>query len=58
VDDYYKVKIQTGGAEGASSSVLKMLRNTFKTEGIAGCYRGISAPLLAVTPMFAVSFWG
>jgi solute carrier family 25 carnitine/acylcarnitine transporter 20/29 len=54
--DLIKVKIQTGGA--ASSSVFKMLRETFVKEGIAGCYRGVSAPLLATSPMFAVSFWG
>jgi len=56
--DLIKVKIQTGGAATASSSVFKMLRHTFRKEGITGCYRGVSAPLIATSPMFAVSFWG
>lgn len=39
-------------------SVMGMFVQTFRTGGIAGLYRGVSAPLTAVTPMFAVSFWG
>ena len=50
--------MQTGGGGGAGSTVLGMLAKTFRTEGISGLYRGVSAPLTAVTPMFAVSFWG
>jgi solute carrier family 25 (mitochondrial carnitine/acylcarnitine transporter), member 20/29 len=51
--------MQTAGA-GASAnlSVLGMFMGTFRTEGIRGLYRGVSAPLVAVTPIFAVSFWG
>lgn len=29
-----------------------------KQEGLAGLYRGVSAPLVAVAPIWAVSFWG
>lgn len=29
-----------------------------KTEGLGGLYRGVSAPLVAVAPIWAVSFWG
>ena len=54
--DLIKVRMQTGNA--GSSSVLGLLRTTFQADGIAGLYRGVSAPLTAVTPMFAVSFWG
>jgi solute carrier family 25 carnitine/acylcarnitine transporter 20/29 len=36
---------------------LGMFTNTFKTEGIRGLYRGVSAPIMAVTPLFAMSFW-
>eukprot|EP00542_Grammatophora_oceanica_P014927 CAMPEP_0194034554 /NCGR_PEP_ID=MMETSP0009_2-20130614/6964_1 /TAXON_ID=210454 /ORGANISM="Grammatophora oceanica, Strain CCMP 410" /LENGTH=327 /DNA_ID=CAMNT_0038675521 /DNA_START=62 /DNA_END=1045 /DNA_ORIENTATION=+ len=53
--DLIKVKMQVGGASG---SVFGMLSNTFRTEGIRGLYRGVSAPLVAVTPIFALSFWG
>ena len=34
-----------------------MLSNTMRKEGVRGLYRGVSAPLTAVSPMFAVSFW-
>jgi solute carrier family 25 carnitine/acylcarnitine transporter 20/29 len=54
--DLVKVRMQTGGAS-AGSSVFGMLSNTLKKEGVRGLYRGVSAPLTAVTPMFAVSFW-
>lgn len=40
-----------------SNSTFGMLRNIFLKEGIHGLYRGVQAPLLAVTPGFAVSFW-
>lgn len=35
-----------------------MLRKSFAKDGISGIYRGVSAPLVATSPMFAVSFWG
>ncbi|KAL7508901.1 hypothetical protein ACHAXN_005984 [Cyclotella atomus] len=54
--DLVKVRMQTGGAT-AGSSVFGMLSNTLAKEGVRGLYRGVSAPLTAVTPMFAVSFW-
>jgi solute carrier family 25 carnitine/acylcarnitine transporter 20/29 len=53
--DLVKVRMQTGGA--SSNSVFGMLSTTMRTEGIRGLYRGVSAPLTAVTPMVAVSFW-
>jgi|Transcript_10105 solute carrier family 25 carnitine/acylcarnitine transporter 20/29 len=54
--DLVKVRMQTGGAT-AGASVFGMLSNTMKKEGVRGLYRGVSAPLTAVTPMFAISFW-
>eukprot|EP00560_Eucampia_antarctica_P002663 CAMPEP_0197832720 /NCGR_PEP_ID=MMETSP1437-20131217/15797_1 /TAXON_ID=49252 ORGANISM="Eucampia antarctica, Strain CCMP1452" /NCGR_SAMPLE_ID=MMETSP1437 /ASSEMBLY_ACC=CAM_ASM_001096 /LENGTH=297 /DNA_ID=CAMNT_0043436251 /DNA_START=240 /DNA_END=1133 /DNA_ORIENTATION=- len=54
--DLIKVRIQTGAA--ANSSTFGMLGKMFASGGIRGIYRGVSAPLTAVTPMFAVSFWG
>lgn len=50
--------MQTAGAAGASMSVVGMFTTTFRQEGIRGLYRGVSAPLTAVTPLFALSFWG
>ena len=42
---------------GGGTSTLGMLRNIFVKEGVYGLYRGVQAPLIAVTPGFAVSFW-
>jgi len=56
--DLIKVRMQTAGAAGASMSVVGMFTTTFRQEGIRGLYRGVSAPLTAVTPLFALSFWG
>lgn len=57
--DLIKVRMQTAAAGvTASESVAGIFMNTFRTEGIRGLYRGVSAPLTAVTPLFAVSFWG
>ena len=52
--------MQTGttAANSGGGGVFGMLANTFRTQGIRGLYRGVSAPITAVTPMFAVSFWG
>lgn len=54
--DLVKVRMQTGAVKG--TSVFGVLAGNLRNEGIAGLYRGVSAPLLAVSPMFAVSFWG
>ena len=54
--DLVKVRMQTGGS--ANASVFGMLRKTFAMDGIFGIYRGVSAPLVATSPMYAVSFWG
>lgn len=48
--------MQTGAVQG--NSVFGILASNLRNEGIAGMYRGVSAPLLAVSPMFATSFWG
>jgi solute carrier family 25 (mitochondrial carnitine/acylcarnitine transporter), member 20/29 len=50
--------MQTGGAELAGQSVTSIFIKTFRDGGIRGLYRGVSAPLLAVTPLFATCFWG
>ena len=51
--------MQTGTVSGgASVSVLGAMRQTLVQEGVRGLYRGVSAPLIASTPIYAMSFWG
>lgn len=50
--------MQTGTVAGSNASVLGALRQTMVTEGVRGLYRGVSAPLVASTPVYAISFWG
>ena len=50
--------MQTGGTELAGQSVSSIFSKTFAEGGIRGLYRGVSAPLIAVTPLFATCFWG
>jgi hypothetical protein len=38
-------------------STIGMLRGIFVNEGVSGLHRGVTAPLLAVTPAFAIAFW-
>ncbi|PKX94915.1 carnitine:acyl carnitine antiporter [Aspergillus novofumigatus IBT 16806] len=47
------------GGEGVYSGAIDVVKRTIAREGLArGLYAGVSAPLVGVTPMFAVSFWG
>ena len=55
--DLVKVRMQKSGSGGVGLSVSGMLSDTLRKEGARGLYRGVSAPLTAVSPMFAVSFW-
>ncbi|KAG9839888.1 hypothetical protein KCU98_g9404, partial [Aureobasidium melanogenum] len=44
---------------GVYSGAMDVVRKTVAKEGLVrGLYAGVSAPLVGVTPMFAVSFWG
>lgn len=58
--DLVKVRLQTANrkdkknAKGTFATLLDIVR----TEGLGGLYRGVSAPLVAVAPIWAVSFWG
>lgn len=52
--DLVKVRLQTG----VYNSAIKGVKQTLVKEGLPGFYRGVLPPLLGVTPMFAVSFWG
>lgn len=56
--DLVKVRLQTA-EKGVYSGAMDVVRKTIAREGLArGMYAGVSAPLVGVTPMFAVSFWG
>lgn len=56
--DLVKVRLQTA-EKGVYSGAMDVVRKTVAREGLfRGLYAGVSAPLVGVTPMFAVSFWG
>ncbi|TEA19461.1 Mitochondrial carnitine carrier [Colletotrichum sidae] len=56
--DLVKVRLQTAD-RGVYSSALDVVRKSIARDGLRrGLYAGVSAPLVGVTPMFAVSFWG
>ncbi|KAN0084831.1 Mitochondrial carrier domain containing protein [Elaphomyces granulatus] len=56
--DLVKVRLQTA-ERGVYGGAIDVVRKTIAREGLArGLYAGVSAPLVGVTPMFAVSFWG
>ncbi|KAK6204527.1 putative mitochondrial ornithine carrier protein [Scheffersomyces amazonensis] len=52
--DLVKVRLQTG----LYKSSIECVKQTIVKDGALGLYRGVLPPLLGVTPMFAVSFWG
>ncbi|KAL9131465.1 MAG: hypothetical protein Q9217_000613 [Psora testacea] len=56
--DLVKVRMQTA-EKGVYTGAIDVVRKTVAREGLRkGLYAGVSAPLVGVTPMFAVSFWG
>ncbi|KAL1650979.1 carnitine transporter [Didymella pomorum] len=56
--DLVKVRMQTA-EKGVYNGAMDVLRKGIARDGMArGLYAGVSAPLVGVTPMFAVSFWG
>jgi solute carrier family 25 (mitochondrial carnitine/acylcarnitine transporter), member 20/29 len=56
--DLAKVRLQTA-EKGVYSGAIDCVKKGIAREGLRkGLYAGVSAPLVGVTPMFAVSFWG
>ncbi|KAI9633192.1 mitochondrial carrier domain-containing protein [Dioszegia hungarica] len=55
--DLTKTRMQTA-APGAYTGAIDVVRKTIAADGIKGMYRGITPPLVGVTPIFAISFWG
>jgi len=55
--DLVKVRLQTA-EKGVYTGAMDVVRKTIAREGpVKGLYAGVSAPLVGVTPMFAVNFW-
>ena len=54
--DLVKVRLQTA-EKGAYAGAMDVVKKTLARDGFRGVYRGVTAPLIGVTPMFAVSFW-
>jgi solute carrier family 25 carnitine/acylcarnitine transporter 20/29 len=54
-----KVQLQAARAVPGSAgpTATSVARSIIKRDGVRGLYRGMSAPLLGVTPIFAVNFW-
>lgn len=55
--DTIKVRMMTDQT-GEFKSAMDCFRKTVARDGFFGLYAGMSAPLVAVTPIFAVYFWG
>lgn len=62
--DLIKVRCQNGMANSTTDAVSQILKNAktlkgnFLLNSFKGFYKGVIPPLLGVTPIFAVSFWG
>lgn len=57
--DLVKVRQQTAtGKDKATKGTIATLLDILKTEGFGGMYRGVAAPMIAVAPIWATSFWG
>ncbi|KDE04812.1 MC family mitochondrial carrier protein [Microbotryum lychnidis-dioicae p1A1 Lamole] len=55
--DLTKTRLQTA-APGQYTGMVDVVKQTIARDGLKGFYRGMGPPLVGVTPMFAVSFWG
>uniref|UniRef100_A0A671M493 Solute carrier family 25 member 20 n=1 Tax=Sinocyclocheilus anshuiensis TaxID=1608454 RepID=A0A671M493_9TELE len=61
--DTIKVRLQTQPKPGPGESALyrgtlDCFKKTLAKEGLLGLYKGMAAPIIGVTPMFAVCFFG
>lgn len=62
--DTIKVRLQTMPPASATGGVpmytgmLDVAAKTLKHEGVTGLYKGMSAPLTGIAPIFALSFFG
>lgn len=61
--DTIKVRLQTmplpkAGEQPLYHGTLDCAKKTIRQEGFRGLYRGMSAPITGVAPIFALSFFG
>ena len=60
--DLVKVRMQTmsvlPGQAPPFTSTFDCISKTLAKDGIRGVYRGVSAPIIAIAPIYAVCFWG
>jgi solute carrier family 25 (mitochondrial carnitine/acylcarnitine transporter), member 20/29 len=45
------------GTVVAKETIAGIFTQTIRTNGVLGLYKGVSAPLVAVTPLYALCFW-
>jgi len=55
--DLTKTRLQTAPA-GTYKGAIDVVKQTLARDGLKGMYRGMGPPLIGVTPIFAISFWG
>jgi len=55
--DLTKTRLQTA-PPGTYTGAVDVVKRTLARDGVTGLYRGMVPPLLGVTPIFAVAFWG
>lgn len=60
--DLIKVRLQTmkvePGVEPPYTGMVDCAKKIIKADGVTGLYKGMSAPLTGVSPIFAICFWG
>ncbi|XP_018328678.1 congested-like trachea protein [Agrilus planipennis] len=60
--DTVKVRLQAGATDSSGkplyAGTMDCILKTVQKEGPLGLYKGMSAPLVAIAPIFAVSFFG
>lgn len=55
--DTMKVRLQTA-PKGTYNGMVDCFKQTLKADGVPGLYKGMTAPLIGITPIFAVYFMG
>lgn len=55
--DLTKTRLQTA-QPGTYTGAIDVVKKTLARDGVRGMYRGMGPPLIGVTPIFAISFWG
>jgi len=55
--DTMKVRLQTA-PKGTYTGMIDCFQKTIKADGVRGLYKGMTAPMIGITPIFAVYFMG